>query len=123
VRLGSVVEATATADGTIGIGEEDYTIAEIGALRARGEYPEKLKPYAGLGFGGSGRIGLTLDLGLVFSGYPTVSLSTDATLPPADQAELESNLREEEASINQSIQDTGLAKYYPVLMLGLVIRF
>lgn len=123
VRLGTSVDATAQPTGTINIGDDDYTIAEIGALRGRGEYPDGLKPYAGLGIGTGGRVAFTWDLGLVFSGYPTVTLRTDATLPPPEQAVLESDLRKEEANINQEIQDTSWAKYYPVLMVGLVIRF
>lgn len=123
VRLGTSVDATARPTGTITIGDDDYTLAEIGALRGRGEYAGGLKPYAGLGVGTGGRVAFTLDLGVVFSGYPTVTLRTDATLSPAAQAVLESNLREEEANINREIRDTGWARYYPVLMVGLVLRF
>lgn len=123
VQLGTSVTATAQTTGTITIGDDDYTLAQIGALRGRGEYPDGLKPYAGLGIGTGGRVAFTWDLGLVFSGYPTVTLRTDATLPPAQQAVLESDLRKEEANINQEIEDTSWAKYYPVLMVGLVIRF
>lgn len=122
VRINSRVDGTADATGTITIGSTQYTIQQIGALRGRGEYTEGLKPYAGLGLASSDRLALTLDIGVVFSGYPTVTLQTDAALPPANQAQLESNLRQEEASINQSIRDTSWARFYPVVMLGLVLR-
>jgi hypothetical protein len=105
---GSVISAD---DYTVG--SRSFTPEEIGTLDADISF-NALAPYAGLGFGnvlGSGsRLGLVLDLGVIYHQSPNVTLSgTGMVGPTAEQApQLEQNL--------ESFQ------LFPVLSFGLSYR-
>ena len=107
---------------TYEIGGEVYEIDEVGAFTGKLEF-DALAPYAGIGLGnasGAG-LGILVDLGVVFQGKPTVSLSTERELPePSLQRELEDNLAREEAELAEELEDFQL---YPVISVGLRFGF
>lgn len=104
------------------IGDVEFTPAQIGTLAADVEFPN-LAGYAGIGFGNAtspgSRLAVLFDLGVMFHNSPTLRLSADGTLSgqPAFQAELEKERR--------SIEDdfVKVARFYPVISLGLAFRF
>ena len=82
---------------------------------------KKYVPYAGIGYGrpiGSG-LSLTFDLGVIFQGTPTATL-TGTCSPPAACGTFQSDLKAQEAQLNDSIKDF---RYYPVATLGLAYTF
>ena len=83
---------------------------------------KKYVPYAGIGYGrpiGTG-LSLTFDLGVVFQGTPTATLNGTCSPAPACTATFQSDLKAQEASLNDSIKDF---RYYPVITLGLAYTF
>lgn len=86
----------------------------LGNMRATLEYPNKIAPYLGLGFGnpiGSGsRIKFNLQIGAMYTGAPKLNMSgTGMIAPTAD---------------NQGAFQEGLNefKWYPIMNLGLSYR-
>jgi hypothetical protein len=82
---------------------------------------KKYVPYAGIGYGrpiGTG-LSLTFDLGVVFQGTPTATL-TGTCSPPAACTTFQSDLAAQQATLNDSIKDF---RYYPVVALGLAYTF
>ena len=82
---------------------------------------KKYVPYAGIGYGrpiGTG-LSLTMDFGVVFQGTPTATLTGTCT-PPAGCGTFQSDLKAQEASLNDSIKNF---RYYPVVALGLAYTF
>jgi hypothetical protein len=83
---------------------------------------KKYVPYAGIGYGrpiGTG-LSLTMDFGVVFQGTPTATLTGTCSPAPACTATFQSDLKVQEASLNDSIKNF---RYYPVVSLGLAYTF
>jgi hypothetical protein len=83
---------------------------------------KKYVPYAGIGYGrpiGSG-LSLTFDLGVIFQGTPTATLNGTCSPAPACTAQFQTDLKAQEASLNDKIKDF---RYYPVATLGLAYTF
>ena len=126
---GGVVWNKSRADGRaslaepLEIGNRVYQPSEIGQVLARGSYGRKIAPYAGLGFGTRGRVGLIFDLGLAFSGRPDVTLTGQTNLTGPEKDEFDQNIALEEAQIRQSIQDEPWLRFYPIVALGVKLRF
>ncbi len=109
--------------GPITVGSQTYQPSDIGSLRGLINYQKKYVPYAGLGFSGRSRISLLLDLGLVFSGYPTVSLTGTTNLTGPAQAIFDQNVRQEVQNIQDDITSRSYLKYHPVVSMGLRVGF
>lgn len=110
-------EFRGTADGALEVGEETYE----GTLNAKVGW-SGFAPYLGLGFGnavGAGRLTFSFDLGVMFTGSPSVRLDgtvDDPALEPAFREDLE----RERANLEEELKD---AKYFPVVNLGFAWRF
>ncbi len=115
-----VVDGTIPSNKSVEIGDQSYTSAEISSLHGV-LLSKKKAPYVLLGFGkhtASG-VGLFLDLGVAFTGDPTVSLSAQGNQTLVDSPEFQSELRKEETKIRN---DAGTyLRYWPILDLGLRI--
>jgi hypothetical protein len=125
VLNGNGVEGTGIpTGGTLVINGTTYTAEEVGTLTMQGDVGSRtIAPYAGLGFGrtrGGSRVFFTLDLGVIFQGTPHVTLA--ATGPVSSDPGFQADLAAEEAEINQDLDEPYL-RYYPVLAVGLGIRF
>lgn len=107
----------------ITVGSQTYQPSDIGSLRGLVNYDKKYVPYAGLGFSGRSRVSLVFDLGLVFSGYPTVSLTGTTNLTGQAQAVFDQNVRREVQTIQDDITSRSYLKYHPVVSLGLRVGF
>jgi len=109
------------ANSTYEIGGTIYTGAQIGRLTGNVELSKGAAPYLGLGWSKSpsaSGLGFFFNLGVIFTDSPHAQLS--ASGPIASNATFQSNLRKEEASVNDELNDF---KYYPVVQLGLMYRF
>ena len=105
--------------GPVTIGPTTYQPSEVGALTGIVKYQERYAPYAGLGFGGRGRVSFLFDVGLVFSGFPQVSLTGATNLTGQAKAIFDQNVLQEVQQIQTEIESRKYLKYTPVISLGL----
>ena len=117
------VEATAVpTGGTFELDDVTYQASEVGTLSGVGRIGTRTwAPYLGLGFGsprGDARVFFALDLGVIFQGPPKIELS--ATGPLASDAGFQADLKAEEDDANDELEPF---KYYPVLSIGIGVRF
>ena len=117
VHFSSSLELSATPSASVEIGDQAYEPAEIGSL-VGGLATSELGPYAGIGWGhrSGRRLGLSLDLGMVYHGVPEVTLR--ATGPIADVPAFRSQL---ELEIDEVSDLVSIARVYPVLNLGIAV--
>lgn len=105
---------------TFDINGTTYTAQEVGTVTARATWPSTM-PYAGLGWGTpasrGGGVSFAFDLGVGF-GKPTVDLSASSAVPGSMLA---ADVEAEERDLEDDIDKYG--KLYPVISLGLMIRF
>lgn len=101
------------------IGGGTFTQADVGTLRST-TFFEDVAPYFGVGFDFSvaGKVGLNLDLGVLWQGEPVVTLTSDGLLAndPTFAAELEA----ERQQLETEFEDY---KAFPVLSLGFSFNF
>lgn len=104
---------------TFDIGGNMYTQAEVGTLTSR-TYFEDIAPYLGVGFDFNvlGKVGLNLDLGVLWQGDPVVDLMSNGLL--ANDPTFQSALETERQELLAEFDDY---KAYPVLSLGFTFNF
>lgn len=129
VGLGTKVDVVGRpVGGTYEIGDSVFTAAQVGALRGEVEYGNSVAPYIGFGWGNTvdaeDRITFLLDVGAVYGGSPEVKLTaqcgTAAPVGSAQCNQLQSAVSDEEAEL----EDEGaMAEWWPVLSLGIAVRF
>ena len=116
---GNELLLTSAADGTFEIGGIDFNAADVGTLRSVTSF-SSTSPYLGVGYDFTvlGRVGLNLDLGVLWQGDPDVTLNADGVLAsdPAFQSALEAERQE----LDDEISDY---KAWPVISLGFVVNF
>lgn len=105
--------------GPVTIGTQTYQPAEIGSLTGLVNYKNRYAPYAGIGFGGRGRLSVLFDVGVVFSGYPQISLTGASSLTGQAKVVFDQNVRQEVQDIQTEIDSRKYLKYTPVVSLGL----
>jgi hypothetical protein len=113
----------ARLNGPITIAGQTYQPGMVGSLTGVVDYKERYAPYAGLGFGGRGRVSLLFDLGVVFSGYPRVALTGSSNLTGQAKVVFDQNVEQEVAKIQTDIESRSYLKYHPVVSLGLRVGF
>ena len=114
------VDATGvpTSSGTFKINDRQYTAAQVGTLTANGRFTTA--PYLGLGFGTpakKGRVEFLFDLGAVL-GKAKLTLSATGA---ASNQQLAADLAAQSAKTQKDLDK--YAKVYPVLDLGIGVRF
>ena len=116
---------TGRGDGsTIEINGVPYNSADVGTLDGRVRF-DKTSPYLGIGWGsaprGAAGFGASIDLGVMFQ-KPRASLTGTCgpSLPAPTCAQLQNDLRAEEAQFRDAVDDF---KAYPVVSVGLSYRF
>jgi hypothetical protein len=96
-----------------------YTAATVGDVTGEALWPDLL-PYFGLGLGGPGNgnpVALILDLGVAI-GKPEFTMSASGATPGS---QLQQDVDAEAAEIQDELDK--YAKVYPVLSLGVIVRF
>lgn len=116
---GNELQLVSRESGPIEVGGMTFTSAEVGTLRSLTSF-DSTAPYAGIGFdfGLFGKVGLNLDLGVLFQGDPDVTLTSDGLLAndPAFADALESERVELEDEVDKF-------KAYPVASLTFNVQF
>jgi hypothetical protein len=118
-----------SAAGTYTINGNTYTAASAGTLNGTIDF-RKFAPYLGVGFGNAvaaqaaqnaGRWSFSADLGVMFQGSPSTSLSSSGCVAPAAAcAALASDLGAEQRALNDKVNDY---RYFPVVRIGANYRF
>lgn len=105
--------------GPVDVGGTTFSSAEVGTLRALASFDD-VAPYAGLGldFGLFGKVGLNLDVGVLFQGAPEVVLISSGIL--ADDPAFQSALETERAELQEEVDKY---KAYPVASLTFNFQF
>ncbi len=120
---GNELQMTSLPQGSYDIGNGNYSPAEVGTLVST-TYFEDVAPYLGVGFDFSiaGKVGLSLDFGVLWQGEPLVTLTSDGTaasdpiIGPIFLAELEA----ERLQLETEFEDF---KAFPVISLGINFNF
>lgn len=101
------------------IGGQTFTGEEAGQLQTTSSF-DSVSPYLGLGFDFelAKRIGLNLDLGVLWQGEPTVTLTSSGTL--ANNPVFQDRLEAERLELQNEAEDF---KAWPVISLGLHFNF
>ena len=121
----AVLDAVPTEDVTLG--DQTFTPDQVGTIRGDAAFGDTAL-FAGLGYDPSlykdGRVSLIVRAGVMFAGEPDVTLAAsaedDEAIPAEARAELRRALDEEEAILEDDIDDYA---FFPVLTLGLGYRF
>ncbi|HEY6927769.1 MAG TPA: hypothetical protein VI653_30115 [Steroidobacteraceae bacterium] len=114
-------------DGTYTINGTTYNAAQVGTLSGQLKFGNSVKPYVGLGWGNpfhGGPLTFTADVGAIYGGSPSVSLTAHCGVaaPPGSSAcaQLQNSVAGERARLASEVT---IAKWYPVLNLGVSLRF
>lgn len=104
---------------TFDIGGTTYTSAEVGTLRSTTSFSDTA-PYFGFGydFGLLGKVGLSLDFGVLWQDEPVVTLTSDGLL--ASDPQFQAALEAERQELQDEVKDY---KAWPVVTLGFVVNF
>ena len=104
------------------IGGQVFTPEQVGTLNGRSEW-NTAAPFLGVGFNNGAhalkRFGFQAMLGVAYLGEPDVTLNAEGGLLSDDPVFL-AQLAEEEAELNDDLDDI---QFYPLLNLGLTVRF
>lgn len=116
---GNQLKMTATPTADTQIGDLTYTPSEIGTLKGTVDF-NSMAPYLGLGWGKSAEsgFGMTLDVGVMFQGAPSVSFSANGS--QSSNSAFQSELKKEETNAENDLKSFTM---YPVVSLGLNYRF
>ncbi len=116
---GNEVNLTSVDSATFDIGGNTYTAADVGTLSSTTSFGST-SPYVGIGYDFEifGKVGLNLDLGLLWQGEPEVSLLADGLL--ANDPGFQSAHEAERQQLEDDISDY---KAWPVISLGFVYNF
>ena len=114
------VDLAATPSGTVEIGGEDYTPAEVGTLTSGADF-ERFSPALTIGWSGKNRPGFMLgvDAGVLFQGAAQLR-PVQATGLLAEDEDFLADLEEERLSLQD---DVDKIKVYPILQFALGYRF
>ncbi|MEJ2647462.1 MAG: hypothetical protein P8016_03510 [Sedimentisphaerales bacterium] len=116
INMNNEFNLDARPSHSVEIGDTIYSPSDIGTLTGKAEI-DGLSPYLGVGWGNpmqsNRRWGFTLDLGVAFTDSPDVSLNSTGIVSQAD-------LSKERQKIED---DLDFIRIYPVISLGLFIRF
>jgi hypothetical protein len=114
--------------GTYRIGNATYTAAEVGTLSGQLKFGNSVSPYVGIGWGNpflrDDRVTLQVDVGAIYGGTPSVSLAAHCgtAAPPGSPVcdQIQSQVPAERRKLQD---DVTVAKWYPVVNVGVAIRF
>jgi hypothetical protein len=115
-------DVVAQLTGPVTIGAATYQPSDVGSLTGRLDYGRKYAPYAGIGFAGRSRVSLLFDVGLVFSGHPTATLTGASNLTGQAKAIFDQNVSQEVQEIQSEIDGKSYLKYHPVVSFGFRFR-
>jgi hypothetical protein len=96
------------------LNEKEFTPERIGSLRATVGHKSRVNPYLGIGLGNpvstGGRLGITFDLGVLYTSSPRIEMNGDGMIAPTT------------TQAPQLERDLEGIKVYPLLAVGLSFR-
>jgi len=111
-------------NGTFTLNGVTYPAAAVGNLSGTVKSGNRAAPYLGIGYGNVAGFGVNFyfDLGVMFQGTPSASLSAtcNSALPAAQCSQLQANVAAEQTRLQNEIS---AFKYYPVANIGITIGF
>lgn len=111
-------------NGTYTINGVTYPAAAIGSLGGTVKAGNRAAPYLGIGYGNVAGAGVNFyfDLGVMFQGTPSASLSATcgSAVPAAACSQLQRDVAAEQTKLQNEISGF---KYYPVANIGVTIGF
>ena len=114
--------------GSYTINGTTYSSSQLGSLSGELKFGNSASPYVGLGWGNpageNGRVHFLFDVGAIYGGTPTVSLTAQCgpAAPPgsAQCNQIQSNVATEEQKL---VSKADILRWYPVVSLGIAVRF
>jgi len=120
--VGQPTQSTYTINGNT------YSSSQLGSLTGQLKFGNSVSPYVGLGWGNpageSGRVHFLFDVGAIYGGTPSVTLTAQCgpAAPPGsslcDQAQ--ADVASEETKLRHKAD---ILQWYPVVSLGVAVRF
>lgn len=132
VQKGPKVDVTGkpNANGKFEFDGVTYNASQIGSATGTIKMGDSVAPYVGIGWGNTvdeeDRVTFLFDLGAIYTGSPKVDLNftCNATLLPgssdADCSEFTRSVNAEKAELEEDAADY---EWYPVISLGIAVRF
>jgi hypothetical protein len=125
VGNGNKADVTGTpTGGTFTINGVPYSAADVGTLSGSVEPGRSAAPYLGIGYGNVAGAGVNFyfDLGVVFQGAPTATLSASCgpAVPPAQCTQIRNDVAAEQQQLQEELDKY---KVFPVLSIGLTVGF
>jgi hypothetical protein len=116
---GNELRLVSRETGAVDVGGTVFTSDEAGTMRAVTTF-EDIAPYAGIGFdfGLFGKVGLNLDLGVMYQGEPEIGLFSDGLL--AEDPAFQEALENERVQLQDEVDRY---KLYPVASLTFNVQF
>jgi hypothetical protein len=116
------------SQGSYTINGATYSSSQLGSLSGELKFGNSMAPYLGFGWGNpageSGRIHFLLDIGAMYGGTPTVSLSAQCGPAAPPGSALCGQIQGNFATERQKLCDkASILRWYPVASLGIAVRF
>lgn len=116
------------SQGSYTINGTTYSSSQLGSLSGQLKFGNSVSPYVGLGWGNpageNGRVHFLFDVGAIYGGTPSVSLTAQCgpAAPPGSALcdEIQSNVAAEEQKL---VSKADILRWYPVVSLGIAVRF
>jgi hypothetical protein len=116
------------SQGSYTINGTTYSSSQLGSLSGQLKFGNSVSPYVGFGWGNpageNGRLHFLFDVGALYGGTPTVSLTANCgpAAPPGSALcnEIQSNVATEEQKL---VSKADILRWYPVVSLGIAVRF
>ena len=116
------------SQGSYTINGTTYSSSQLGSLNGELKFGNSVAPYVGFGWGnpaGEGsRVHFLFDVGAIYGGRPTVSLNAQCgPAAPSGSAlcnQVQSNVATEEQKL---VSKADILRWYPVVSLGIAVRF
>lgn len=121
------VEGTPTG-GTYTIGNNTYTASQLGSLQGEIKIGNSVAPYVGLGYGNvvseKHRVTFLFDLGAIYGGTPDVELRAvcGSAAPPGSPL-CNQIQADTQAEVQELKNEASTVEWYPVINIGIGIRF
>ena len=127
VGAGTEIDVEAKPSGTYEIGDEVFTASQVGRLFGNVKMGNDVAPYIGIGWGNTvdrqGRITILFDLGAVYTGSPEVNLTAVCAQTTQGQLACPQLQQEVEREEDEFADEATAYEWWPVVSLGLAIRF
>lgn len=115
---------TSSSGQTFTLNGNTYNVTNVGGLDGRVNF-SKTSPYLGIGFGkpseGGAMLRFLFDLGVVFQGKPSLSLTRNGgTTDPTLSSQIDADINAQQAKTQS---DVNKFQYYPVVSFGIAYHF